>query len=211
MQGVCSSLSEVWTKAVAPHILHFMLVRKRRDGALRILLAQLFPQEDEVCKSTAHGELGFLEGLVVGLRVQCKHLVAWRIRQYACASCTDLCGDEIRDILVLGAWLLLLGAVDERFQAPFAEVLGHADYVSADRERVAKIYQIVFSEVSLAVNVVEVGFTERDIDRMILARRGRCWRGRRSDVLPAMAGAAGGVRAFGGALDALVPSRVAHG
>ena len=68
MQRVGASLHEVRAKAVSTHILHLVLVGQRRDGALRVLFRELFPEEDEVCEAAADGELGFLEGLEVGLR-----------------------------------------------------------------------------------------------------------------------------------------------
>jgi hypothetical protein len=69
MQGVCAPLGEVGTEAVSSHILHLVLVGQRGHGALWVFFRELFPEEDEVGKAAADGEVGLLEGLVVGLRV----------------------------------------------------------------------------------------------------------------------------------------------
>lgn len=63
-----SSLCKVRAEAVSTHILHLVLVGQRRDGALRVLFGELFPEEDKVCEAATYGEFGFLEGLEVGLR-----------------------------------------------------------------------------------------------------------------------------------------------
>lgn len=69
MEGVRAPLGEVRTEAVSTNVLHLVLVGQWRDGALRILFRELFPEEDEVGEAAADGEVRLLEGLIVGLRL----------------------------------------------------------------------------------------------------------------------------------------------
>lgn len=69
MQGVCAPLGEVRTEAVSTNVLHLVLVGQWRDGALWVFFRELFPEEDEVCKATADGEVRLLEGLIIGLEM----------------------------------------------------------------------------------------------------------------------------------------------
>jgi hypothetical protein len=70
VQRVSSALRKIRAKAVAAHILHLVFVGQRRDGALRVLLGELFPEEDKVCEAAADGEFRALEGLEVGLAMR---------------------------------------------------------------------------------------------------------------------------------------------
>lgn len=67
-------LGEVRTKPVSAHILHLVLVRQWRDSALWVFFQELFPEEDEVGEAAADGEVGFLEGLEVGLDMGHEHV-----------------------------------------------------------------------------------------------------------------------------------------
>ena len=67
MQGVRTPLGEVWAEAVASHVFHLVLIRKRRDGGGGIFFAEGTVKEDEVGEAAADGGVGFLEGFEVGL------------------------------------------------------------------------------------------------------------------------------------------------
>ena len=60
-------MGEVGSKAVASDILHLVLVRQRRDSALRVLFRELFEEKHEVCKASANLDDRFLERSKVGL------------------------------------------------------------------------------------------------------------------------------------------------
>ena len=120
MQRVGTALCEIGPKAIAAHVLHLVLVGQRRDGALRILLGQLFPQEYEIGEAPADVELGALERLEVGLAVR----ISWRVREgWVGGSATNLGGDEVGHICIFGARQLFRRCIDRGFEATLAEVL----------------------------------------------------------------------------------------
>jgi len=119
MEGVGAAVGKVRSKAVAAHIFHLVLIGQRWHGALWILLGELFPEKDEVCEAAADGELGTLERLEVGLTKRVS------TDGQGSRQNTNLGGDEIRDICILGAWQLLLRRADEGLKTTFAEVFGH--------------------------------------------------------------------------------------
>ena len=67
VQGVSSSMGKVSPETVAADVFHFMLVRQRGNGALRIFSAERLVQEDKVGESATNLDCGLLEGDEVGL------------------------------------------------------------------------------------------------------------------------------------------------
>lgn len=70
MQRVSATLCKVRTEPVTAHVLHLVFVGQRRDGALRVLFGELFPEKDKVCEAAADAEFRALEGLEVGLALR---------------------------------------------------------------------------------------------------------------------------------------------
>lgn len=54
IERVCTSLSESWAKTVPADVLHLVLVGKRWNGALWILLAKFLIEEDKVGETATY-------------------------------------------------------------------------------------------------------------------------------------------------------------
>lgn len=65
-----SAVRKVRPKPVTTHVFHLVFIGQGRDGALRILFGQLFPEEDKVCEAPADVEFRALERLEVGLALR---------------------------------------------------------------------------------------------------------------------------------------------
>ncbi len=135
-----AALCEVWAKAISPHVLHLVLVWKRRDSALWVFFGKLFVKEDEVGEAATDGEFRLLEGLEVGL----DGVSSWRDHRCVIfATYSYLCSDLIRHVWVWRTCQLFQRAADIGFQAPFAEVGGHCAFVPTGRIAV-KMSTVVF-------------------------------------------------------------------
>ena len=67
IEAVCSPSGKVIAEAVAVHIHAAVLVWKRWNSALWILIGESFVEEDEVGEAAADGGFGSLKGREIGL------------------------------------------------------------------------------------------------------------------------------------------------
>lgn len=61
IKGMGTALRKIRTKAIPSHVFHFVFVGKGRNGAGRIISVQSFVEENEICKTPADTEAGFLK------------------------------------------------------------------------------------------------------------------------------------------------------
>lgn len=67
VEGMCTALGEVGSKAVTADIFHLVFVRQRGDSGRGVFPIEGFVEEDKIRETTPYREGGFLKGLEVGL------------------------------------------------------------------------------------------------------------------------------------------------
>ena len=67
MKGMGTALRKVGTKAIPSYIFHFMFVGEGRNGARRVVSVEGFVEKNEVGKTAADAEAGFLKRFKVRL------------------------------------------------------------------------------------------------------------------------------------------------
>ena len=65
-----TALGEIGTEAVAPHIFHFVLVRKRGNCGGGIFPVERFIEEDKISETAANRESRLLKRLKIGLELE---------------------------------------------------------------------------------------------------------------------------------------------
>lgn len=68
LKGVCTSLCEIRTKAIPPHIFHLVFVGERRNGTCGVISVEGFVKEDEVSETAADSEGGLLKCFEIRLK-----------------------------------------------------------------------------------------------------------------------------------------------